>query len=125
MRQIIYYLIIIAVILVAVVLSQQAFSRVNEVSFISDAVNQARAFFAKGAEWTKGTLSEKVSGAGEVIQSEIENKKEKISENILEKAENYFSGIIDSVLHPNTRQNCQPESTQSSSETQLIDVLSN
>jgi len=54
---------------------------------------------------------DKVKSGGEAVVNGINNTKEKISENISntqENISNYFSGIANSILHPETTTNCPP-----------------
>ena len=110
------YIIIIAVIIGFVFLSQQAFSRGFGKNLISDATDQAKAYVAKGSNWVVSNVYSKIAGEvqnrGDVIKNEINKEKEKVTENILQKAENYFSGIKDSILHPGENNNCTVQPIQ-------------
>ncbi len=109
------YIIIIAVILVFVFLSQQAYSRFFGKTLISDATDQIKAYVAKGSNWVASKvypkIAEEVQNRGEVIKNEVTKEKEKVSENILKKVENYFAGISNSILHPGEN-NCTVQTTQ-------------
>ena len=116
-RKFIFYIIAIIIILVVVFLSQQAYFRAVGENLISDATNQAGAYLANGSNWVISKVYPKISGEvqkrGDIIQTEINQEKNKITENILEKTKNYFSGITNSILHPgenNTGENnnCLP-----------------
>ena len=113
------YIVIIIVILLVAFLSHQAYSWGTGKTLISDATDQASAYLAKGSNWATSQIYSKISGEvqnrGDMIKNEIEQEKNKISENILEKTKNYFSEVANSVLHPGTPQNCP---TQTSSQTQ-------
>ena len=110
------YIIIIAVIIGFVFLSQQAFSRGFGKNLVSDATDQAKAYVAKGSNWVVSNVYSKIAGEvqnrGDVIKNEINKEKGKITENILQKAENYFSGIKDSILHPGENNNCTVQPIQ-------------
>lgn len=113
------YIVIIIVILIIIFLSQQAYLQGTGNNLISDATDQASAYLTKGSNWVTSQIYPKISGEvqnrGDMIKNEIAQEKNKISENILEKTKNYFSGVANSVLHPGTPQNCP---TQTSSQTQ-------
>jgi hypothetical protein len=106
------YIVIIIVILAIVFLSQQAISRGFGNNLISDATSQAQAYLAKGANWASSQIFPKISGEvqkrGEIIKNEVNQEKQKVSDNIGKKIENYFSGVANSIAHPGTPQNCQP-----------------
>lgn len=111
-RSIIKYIIIIAIILMIAVLSQQPYFRAIGESLVNKITGPAETYMTKGSGWVKDSVLPTVGGEvqkrGDLIKQEVAQEKEKISENILEKAKNYFSGIADSILHPGTPQNCQP-----------------
>ena len=111
------YIVIIVVILVIVFLSQQIYFKGIEKNFIFDAANQASVYMAKGSSWALSAIYPKISGEvqkrGDMIKTEINQEKNKISENILNKTKNYFSGIANSIIHPETPQNCQAPQTSS------------
>jgi hypothetical protein len=116
------YFFIIVAILVIVFLSQQDYSREFGKSLAIKASESISGYWAKGASWAADNVyskaSEEVQNRGEVIKNEINLEKEKVSENISEKIKNYFSGVVDSVIHPTAAkeenintQNCQPAET--------------
>lgn len=113
------YIVIIAVILLVAFLSHQAYSWGTGKTFISGATDQASVYLSKGSNWVTSQIYSKISGEvqkrGDIIKTEINQEKEKISENILEKTKNYFSGVANSVLHPGSPQTCPvqiPSQTQ-------------
>ena len=110
------YIIIIIAILSVVFLSQQAFSKRIGKSIISDITDKAGAYLAKGADWATSTIYPKISGEvqsrGDIISDKINQEKDKVSENILTKTKNYFSGIANSILHPGENNNCQTQPSQ-------------
>ncbi|OGZ79379.1 MAG: hypothetical protein A2358_00230 [Candidatus Staskawiczbacteria bacterium RIFOXYB1_FULL_37_44] len=110
------YIVIIAVILAVVFASQQAFLKENQKTFVYGAMDQGKAYLAKGSEWVTSKIypkiSEEAQKRGEAIKNGVDQEKNKISENIGEKISNYFSGVADSVLHPGTPQNCPTQPTQ-------------
>lgn len=118
------YIVIVVVILAIVFLSQQAYLRgIGKNAFLK-ASGAVGGYAAKGASWVTGNLYPKISGEvqkrGDAIKDEVIQEKQKVSENILEKAKNYFSGIAESVLHPgeNTgNQNCPPVQPTQSAQT--------
>jgi len=63
-----------------------------------------------GMNWVSNkaypTLLEESQRRGEIAKDAVETQKEKISENVLEKVGNYFSGIKNSIINPGTPQNC-------------------
>ena len=121
-KGIIKYIIIIAVILIVVFLSQQAYSRGIGKALISAAANQASAYMAEGSSWVMSNIYPKISGEvqnrGAIIQNEVNQEKQKVSENIGTKIENYFSGVANSVLHPGQTtgqtNSCTTQPTQTS-----------
>ncbi len=114
-KNLIKYSVIIIILLLIAFFSQQTYSWRNEKVFISDATNKATAYLATGSNWVMSKIYPKVSGEvqkrGDIIKNEINQEKNNISENILDKTKNYFSGVANSVLHPGTSQNCQPVQT--------------
>ena len=109
------YIIIIIFILLIAFLSQQIYFWGTGKTLISEATNYASAYLAKGSNWVASKIYPKISEVseaaqkrGDIIQTEVNQEKQKISENIGEKISNYFSGVANSVLHPGTPQNCQP-----------------
>lgn len=111
------YFIIIIIILLVAFLSQQTYSRGAGKTVISATANQIGSYLAKGSDWAISNIYPKISGEvqkrGDIIKTEINQEKQKISENILDRAKNYFSGIGNSILHPETPQTCQPPQTLS------------
>lgn len=118
-KKIIFYIILIIVILVLLFLSQQAYSRWIGKTLISDVTSQAGAYLAKGSDWVMSNIYPKISGEvqnrGEMMQTEINQAKQKVTEDILKKIGNYFSGIENSILHPGESNNCQVQPPQTSS----------
>lgn len=113
LKKIIIYLIIIIIILVGLFFSQQAYSGKIGKSLLSNAASQAGAYFAKGANWAMSAIypkiSEEVKSGGDAIINPITDQVEQVKnipQNILEKVENYFSGIGTSITQPGTPQNC-------------------
>jgi len=109
-KRIILGIIAIIVVLVVAFLSQQAYLKGTGNTLISGAADQAGAYLSKGSDWVKSNVASKIGGEvtkrGEAIKNEINQEKQKVSENILDKTKNYFTGITDSILHPGTPQNC-------------------
>jgi hypothetical protein len=110
------YIIIIIIILVVVFLGQQAFFKGIGKNVISGVGNQIKTYMAKGSNWATSAIISPISGGvekgKEAIVDGITQEKEKISENIVEKTKNYFSGIADSILHPGENDNCTVQPTQ-------------
>lgn len=84
-------------------------SAVAHMSKLSDKItsNVSSSFYSK--------LDEEVEKRGEIIKNEVSQEKQKISEGISEaikdtgtKIGDYFSGILNSVIHPGTPQDCPP-----------------
>lgn len=103
------YIAIIAVILVVVFLSQQAYSKGIGGTLVSDATDKAKAYLAEGSNWAMSNIYPKISGEvqkrGEAIKSDVNQEKNKVSENIGQKISNYFSGVANSIVHPG-QNNC-------------------
>lgn len=114
-KKFIFFIIMIIIVLAIVFLSQQAYTRGFGKTIISDAANQTEAYLSKGSNWALSNIYPKISGEvqkrGDIIKSEVNQEKQKISENIGTKIKNYFSGVANSILHPETPQNCQPATT--------------
>jgi len=110
------YIIIVVVILGAVFLSQQSYSREFGKNLLSKASATVSGYWAKGSNWATDSVYSKVNGEvqkrGEIIKNEIDSEKEKVSTNVGDKIKNYFSGIAESVIHPG---NNSCETTQTSS----------
>lgn len=117
-KKIIFCILGIIVVLVAVFLSQQAYSRGFGKTLVSDATNQAQAYLAKGSDWVMSNVYPKISGEvqkrGDIIKNEVSQEKNKVSENIGQKISNYFSGVADSILHPGQNNSCQTQPAQTS-----------
>ncbi len=99
-RKNIFYIVGIVAVLGIVFISQQGI-----LSDVGQATQAAvSGYWAKGAGWATDNayqpLSDEVQKRGEIIGDEINSGKEKISENILQKVGDYFSGIADSIVHP-------------------------
>ena len=71
-------------------------------------------YWAKGSNWViqkaYPTISNEVQSRGEGLGNEINSVKENISENVLEKAGDYLSGIKNSIVNPgkNSCETTQP-----------------
>jgi hypothetical protein len=106
------YIVIIVVILVVVFFSQQGrFSGEGKTStFVNGTVEQVEASVAKGSGWVIDKVFPNIAGEvqkrGEMVKEGVEKEKEKISETATEKIKNYFTGITDSILHPEENNNC-------------------
>jgi len=109
-KQLIKYAIIIIIILIVLFLSQWAYSSRFIKPLISNATDQVGAYLSKGSSWVVSTIYPKISGEvqkrGDIIKNEITQEKQKVSENIGTKIENYFSGIKNSILNPGQPSNC-------------------
>jgi hypothetical protein len=109
------YLVIVSVLLGMVFLSQQLYAREFGQNLLSKASAAVSGYWAKGSNWVSdkvySKVSEEVQKRGEIIKEEANLEKEKISENILEKAGDYLSGIKDSIVNPG-KNSC--ETTQTS-----------
>ena len=112
-KRLIIYISIIVIILVAVFLSQQAYSREAVKPLISAAENQVQAYTTKGTNWIASKVTGEVQKRGDIIKNEVNQEKQKVSENIGTKIGNYFSGIANSIVHPGQTTNCPtPSQTQ-------------
>lgn len=111
-KKIISYILIIAVILIIVVLSQMPFFGQWGKRATSKITEPVQNYLTKGSSWVSGSIVPTISGEvqkrGEMIKNEVNQEKQKVSENILQKVGNYFSGITNSIVHPGSPQNCQP-----------------
>lgn len=110
------YVLIIAVILLVAFFSQKAYTGWVGKNLVSAVGTQAGAYLSKSTEWFTANVMSKISGEvqsrGDAIKNEVTQQKENISqnvsENILKKTENYFTGIKDSVLDPGKKVDCPP-----------------
>ncbi|MCX6718348.1 MAG: hypothetical protein NTY81_01955 [Candidatus Staskawiczbacteria bacterium] len=109
-RGTIKYIVIIIIILLAIFLSQKAYSWEVGKTLLSGAGSKASAYLSKGSEWATSKIYPKVTGEvqnrGAIIKNEVAQEKNKVSENIGEKISNYFSGVENSIVHPGDPQNC-------------------
>jgi hypothetical protein len=102
-------IIIIAIILGLVVVSQQPHVKSwgqNALSWVEKTADPYTSkvtdlFENKVYPVVSGEVSKKVDIAGQEINLQIETQKEKISQSLAEKIKNYFSNIIDSIFFPN------------------------
>ena len=115
-KKFIKYIIIVAIILSIVFLSQQSYSREFGKNLFFKASETISGYWTKGSNWVTDDVypkvNEDVQKRGEIIKNEIDSEKEKVSTNIGDKIKNYFSGIAESVIHPG---NNSCEATQTSS----------
>lgn len=107
------YIVIIAIILAVVFLSQLTYFRGTGKTLISDATNQASAYLAKGSGWITSKIypkiNDEVKSGGDTIKNTITNtvdQQKKVPENILEKTKNYFSNVAGSIMGKENN-NCQ------------------
>ena len=106
-KNILYIVGIVAVLGIVFVSQQGIFS-----DFGQAAQAAISGYWAKGANWASDNayqpLSDEVQKRGEIVGDEINSGKEKISENVLQKVGDYFSGIADSIVHPGNN-SCEPK----------------
>lgn len=121
-KRFIAYIIAMIAVLVVVFLSQQQYFREKGESLMSNISDTAGAYLSKGSSWASGWVTSNIysriggeaQNRGDLIQNKVEQTSGNISEsskNTTEKIQNYFSGISDSVLHPEENNNCQPSQT--------------
>jgi len=111
------YIVIIAVILIVVFFSQQAYFKGIGKNASSKGSGVVQDYLTKGSNWVKDSVYPKISGEvqkrGDIIKNEIQIEKQKVSESIGEKLKNYFSGVADSILHPGqNNNNCETQPSQ-------------
>ena len=98
------YIIIIVVILILVFLSQKPDFKIFDKNLLSKVFTTAQNYWAKGLNWVQDKAYPNISGEvqkrGDILKEGINQEKEKVSESIGEKIKNYFSGLVDSVIHP-------------------------
>lgn len=121
-RGFIKYIVIIGVIIILIILGQQAYFKAigkNTISKTSGVIND---YLAKGANWVSEKVFPKITGEvekrGDMIKEGISAEKEKVVESAGEKIKNYFSGVVDNIIHPAEKnstntQNCQPATATS------------
>lgn len=77
-------------------------------TFVNEMLDQTQNYLAKGSGWVMDKAFPNIVGEaqkrGEMIAEGVEEQKEKVSESILEKAKNYFSGISDAIFHPGEKE---------------------
>jgi len=111
------YIVIIGVIVAAVILSQQVYFGKIGKDLYSKASEAVLGYWAKGANWATDAaytkVGEEVQKRGEIIKNEINSEKQKISESVVQKVGDYFSGIANSIVRPGNNNSCQtPEASQ-------------
>jgi type IV secretory pathway TrbL component len=79
-------------------LSQQAFMKVNGTTFVSAAMNQAKASITKGSDWVMSKVSDNVQSGGEAIKKTAANTTKNVSNSLGNKIENYFSNLGNSII---------------------------
>ncbi|MCX6724016.1 MAG: hypothetical protein NT155_02445 [Candidatus Staskawiczbacteria bacterium] len=114
-KKFIIYIVAIIILLGVVFLSQQAYSQATGKTIISAAANQVGSYLAKGSNWVMSgiypKIDEQVKSGGETITNAVNQEKQKVSEDIGKKIENYFSGIANAVAGKNNT-TCQPTAPQ-------------
>jgi len=119
-KKFIIYIVLIIIILAVVFLSQQAYFRGVGKTLISDATNQASVYLAEGSGWVISNIYPKINGlpaqagkalqsGGDTIKTEVDQAKQKVTEDIGKKIENYFSGVANSVAGKNNNSCSAPE----------------
>ena len=105
-----YYIGIIIIILTVVFLSQQGYFNDIGKNLFSNASAAISGYWAKGSNWVTDKaypqITDQVQKRGEVIKNEVNLEKENISENVLGKVGDYFSGIKNSIINPG-KTSCQ------------------
>ena len=110
-KRLIIYTIAIITVSALVFMSQQTyFNNTADKNLFSNISASVYDRFAEGVNWVTDkaypTLVEESQRRGEMAKNAIDEQKEKISENVLEKVGNYFSGIKNSIINPGSPQNC-------------------
>lgn len=105
------YIIIIGIILGIVFASQFMYSNEFTKNFADNATGQLKKYMASGSNWVAANVYPAISGEvqkrGEEVQNGINSQTQNISDNVVKKVENYFSGISNSILHPGENNNCK------------------
>lgn len=100
------YIVIIAVIMAAVFLSQQSyfgksFGKSGQENILSQGLATVQSYAAKGSNWVSDKVFPSIGGEvqkrGDIIKEGVSKEKEKVSESVGEKIKNYFSGVVDSI----------------------------
>jgi hypothetical protein len=114
-KGLIKYIIVIAIILVVVFLSQQAYSRGVGGNLISAAADQVGAYLSKGSGWVMSNIYPKISGEvqkrGDIIKTEVNQEKQKVAEDLGKKIQNYISGVANSLTGQANNCPSQPSQT--------------
>jgi hypothetical protein len=110
-KKIIICILAVGIISTLVFLSQQSgFSAAEDKNLFSNVSAAVSDKWAEGINWVSNkaypTLLEESQKRGEMAKNAIDEQKEEISENILEKVGNYFSGIKNSIVNPGSIESC-------------------
>ena len=101
--------------IVDIVAVEQPFAAGNGKTLISSATNQAGAYLAKGSNWATSKIYPKVGGVVQsregAIKNEVNQEKQKVSQNIVTQVGNYFSGIANSIAGKNNSTSCPAPTT--------------
>ncbi len=98
------YLALIIIVLGVVFVSQQPYFKKYGENLVSEGASMGQSYIASGSAWLKDHLLESLSGEvekrGEAAMDTVEETKENISDGAATKIKDYFSGIVDAVIHP-------------------------
>ena len=101
-KRFIISIIAIVTILVVVFLSQQSYFETLGKNLISGAADRVNGYVSAGTNWISSDVYPKITGEvekrGEMIQNEINQQKQDITESVGKKIQNYFSGVANSIL---------------------------
>lgn len=95
-------IVIIAVLLIVVFLSQQPYFNEIGKKLYFQAETQVKTYWTKSADWLKNNvyprINREVEQKGAAIQEEINKQKDNIVQNIWEKTKNYFANIFSNIF---------------------------
>ncbi|MEK7080467.1 MAG: hypothetical protein AAB925_01370 [Patescibacteria group bacterium] len=108
---------VIIIILTVVFLSQQPhFGEIGK-NLYDQGAAYISGHWEKASDWLEGNVYHRVSSEavkrGEAIKSEVNQEKQKVSENLGKKIKDYFSGVVDSVFNPDKNNNSQSNNQNS------------
>jgi len=115
-KKIFIYIAVIVVILCAIYFGQQTFLNKTGKNLISGVQDKMGAVISNGANSAISNITPQIQNGGEAVKKQFEQTKKNISENILEKTKNYFSGITDAIMGKENANNCACPPTETSPE---------
>jgi len=108
-KGIIKYILAVVAVLAVVFISQQNLFRGTTQTFYNGFSEKVKRSLAGATSWVNANavpqISSEVKKGGEALKEGASQAKEQVTQNVAEKAKNYFSGIVDSILGKNNSVN--------------------